>query len=94
LMLGIGENGPEIAESLRRLRDAGTKILTLGQYLQPSPKHLPVDRWVTPAEFDEWKAFAEEIGFQAVASGPMVRSSYHADEAAAKVQAVSRPIRS
>ena len=82
LMLGIGEEKPEIAESLKRLRDVGTKILTLGQYLQPSPKHLPIHRWVTPDEFAQWKSFAEELGFEAVASGPMVRSSYHADESA------------
>jgi lipoic acid synthetase len=92
LMLGIGEEKPEIAESLRRLRDVGTRILTLGQYLQPSPKHLPVHRWVSPDEFSEWKSFAEGLGFEAVASGPMVRSSYHADEAAAKVKAVSRSL--
>lgn len=82
LMLGIGERGPEIAEALKKLRDAGVKILTLGQYLQPGTQYLPVDRWVTPEEFAEWKHFAEDLGFQSVASGPMVRSSYHADESA------------
>jgi lipoic acid synthetase len=82
LMLGIGERLPEIADSLRRLRDAGVRILTLGQYLQPGKQYLPVDRWVTPDEFADWKAFAESIGFDSVASGPMVRSSYHADESA------------
>jgi lipoic acid synthetase len=82
LMLGIGERLPEIADSLRRLRDAGVRILTLGQYLQPGKQYLPVDRWVTPDEFADWKAFAEDIGFDSVASGPMVRSSYHADESA------------
>jgi lipoic acid synthetase len=82
LMLGIGERKPEIADALRRLRDVGVQILTLGQYLQPAKQYLPVDRWVTPDEFAEWKAFAEGIGFASVASGPMVRSSYHADETA------------
>jgi len=82
LMLGIGERDPEIAEALRKLRDSGVKILTLGQYLQPGKQYLPVDRWVTPEEFAEWKHFAEDIGFQSVASAPMVRSSYHADESA------------
>ena len=82
LMLGIGERKPEIADSLRRLRDVGVQILTLGQYLQPGKQYLPVDRWVTPEEFSEWKAFAEKLGFASVASGPMVRSSYHADETA------------
>jgi len=82
LMLGIGERKPEIADALRRLRDVGVQILTLGQYLQPGKQYLPVDRWVTPEEFSEWKAFAQELGFASIASGPMVRSSYHADETA------------
>lgn len=82
LMLGIGERKPEIGDALRRLRDVGVQILTLGQYLQPGRQYLPVDRWVTPEEFAEWKEFAEGLGFSSVASGPMVRSSYHADETA------------
>lgn len=82
LMLGIGERKSEIADALGRLRDAGVQILTLGQYLQPAKQYLPVDRWVTPEEFAEWKVFAEGLGFSSVASGPMVRSSYHADETA------------
>jgi len=80
MMLGIGERKNEIADSLRRLHDAGVQILTLGQYLQPGKQYLPVDRWVTPEEFAEWKVFATELGFTSVSSGPMVRSSYHADE--------------
>ena len=80
MMLGIGERKPEIADSLRRLRDAGVQILTLGQYLQPAKQYLPVDRWVTPDEFAEWKVFATSLGFTSVSSAPMVRSSYHADE--------------
>jgi lipoic acid synthetase len=82
LMLGIGERKPEIADALRRLRDAGVQVLTLGQYLRPGTAYLPVDRWVSPEEFAEWKHFAEDLGFRSVASGPMVRSSYHADESA------------
>lgn len=82
LMLGIGERKPEIAESLKKLRDAGVRILTLGQYLQPGKQYLPVDRWVAPEEFAEWKHFAQDLGFESIASGPMVRSSYHADESA------------
>lgn len=80
MMLGIGEREPEIADSLRRLRDAGVQILTLGQYLQPAKQYLPVDRWVTPDEFAAWKDFAIGLGFVSVSSAPMVRSSYHADE--------------
>jgi lipoyl synthase len=80
MMLGIGERKPEIADSLTRLRDAGVQILTLGQYLQPAKQYLPVDRWVTPDEFAEWKDFATGLGFVSVSSAPMVRSSYHADE--------------
>src|SRR5690606_12207176 len=80
LMLGIGEQKDEVAETLRDLRGVDVNILTLGQYLQPSASHTPIDRWVEPAEFDEWKVFALSIGFDVVESGPLVRSSYHADE--------------
>lgn len=82
LMLGIGEHIEEIPPTLEQLRGAGVQVLTLGQYLQPSPRHLPVDRWVTPDEFARWKSFALSLGFEAVESAPLVRSSYHADEAA------------
>ncbi|MGF1484448.1 MAG: lipoyl synthase [Opitutales bacterium] len=81
LMLGIGEQKEEVAQTLRDLRAVEVDILTLGQYLQPTPKHAPIDRWVTPEEFDAWKAFALEIGFGVCESGPLVRSSYHAEEA-------------
>ena len=67
----------------RALRDAGVALLTLGQYLQPTPKHHPVVRWVTPAEFDDWRDEALAMGFEGVASGPLVRSSYKAAEIAA-----------
>jgi lipoic acid synthetase len=80
LMLGLGESSEEIRSSLKDLIDAGCRILTLGQYLQPSKAHLPVKRFVTPEEFEQWRQIALEIGFSEVASGPFVRSSYHAKE--------------
>ena len=80
IMLGLGETKPEIARALEDMRATGIKIVTLGQYLQPSSGHLPVDRWVTPEEFEDWKEFGHRIGFDFVESGPLVRSSYHADE--------------
>lgn len=80
IMLGIGERKDEITSTLRDLYEHGVEILTLGQYLRPSEKHLPVDRWVHPEEFDRWGETAETIGFEHVESGPMVRSSYHAEE--------------
>jgi len=88
LMLGLGEKKEEISAALQDLRNAGVTILTLGQYLQPTPKHLAVDRWVTPEEFADWKAFAQSIGFEFVESGPLVRSSYHADEQSAGITGV------
>jgi lipoic acid synthetase len=80
IMLGLGETETELFEAMRDLRAAGCDILTLGQYLQPTLKHLPVCEFVTPEKFAEYKVFAESLGFVHVASGPMVRSSYHADE--------------
>ncbi len=80
LMLGLGEREEEVLEALRDLRAAGCDILTLGQYLQPTLKHLAMVEFVPPAKFAEYKLRAEELGFVHVASGPMVRSSYHADE--------------
>ncbi len=79
IMLGLGEEPEEIEEVLRDLRDHGVAMLTLGQYLQPSRDHLPVSRFVPPEEFEELRRLAESLGFSNVASGPMVRSSYHAD---------------
>jgi lipoic acid synthetase len=79
LMLGLGEEIDEVKQVLRDMRAHDVNMLTLGQYLQPSLDHLAVERFVTPAEFDELGAYAESIGFDQVASGPMVRSSYHAD---------------
>jgi lipoic acid synthetase len=80
LMLGIGETEEEIAATLLDMAADGLDILTLGQYLRPSAQHLPLHRWVTPEEFARWKIFALEHGFRVVESGPLVRSSYHADE--------------
>ncbi|MHB8472471.1 MAG: lipoyl synthase [Gammaproteobacteria bacterium] len=83
VMLGLGETLEEVAEVMRDLRTHGCEMLTLGQYLQPSLHHLPVSRFVTPEEFDQLGALGAELGFAHVASGPMVRSSYHADQQAA-----------
>lgn len=80
MMLGLGETSAELFQAMRDLRDSGCEILTLGQYLQPTRRHLPVKEFVTPRQFAEYKVAAEELGFVHVASGPMVRSSYHADE--------------
>lgn len=80
IMLGVGETEPEVREAMQALRDADVDILTLGQYLRPSKKHLPVDRWVHPDEFDHWRQEGEAMGFSFVASGPLVRSSYRAGE--------------
>jgi lipoic acid synthetase len=79
LMLGLGETDDEILEVMRDLRAHKVSMLTLGQYLQPSVHHLPVMRYVDPASFDKLKEKAEAMGFNNTASGPMVRSSYHAD---------------
>ena len=80
MMLGLGETREEVLEALRDLRSAGCDLLTLGQYLQPTLKHLPVVEFVTPAAFEAYAVDARELGFVHVASGPMVRSSYHADD--------------
>ncbi len=79
LMLGLGETNDEVIEVMKDLRDHDVEMLTLGQYLQPSRDHLAVERWVHPDEFDELARVARELGFHQVASGPLVRSSYHAD---------------
>ena len=83
LMLGLGETLDEVRQVMRDLRDHQVDILTLGQYLRPSPKHLPIIRYVPQAEFDELKRYGYELGFGHVESGPLVRSSYHASDAAA-----------
>ncbi|NBO37974.1 lipoyl synthase [bacterium] len=78
LMLGLGEEASEIEQSLKDMRESGVEIVTIGQYLQPSNKHLNIKRFVHPDEFKHWQKFAESIGFKGVASGPLVRSSYKA----------------
>lgn len=80
MMLGLGETEKEIRRTLKDVKEAGCSILTLGQYLQPSRYHLPVERFVPPEEFDAWKEEAQAMGFHTVASGPFVRSSYQAEE--------------
>jgi lipoyl synthase len=81
LMLGLGESDAEIGETLRDLRVAGVDIVTLGQYLQPTANHLPVERFVTPLQFDEYRTQALALGFLECVSGPLVRSSYRAEQA-------------
>jgi lipoic acid synthetase len=78
VMLGLGETEPELFQTLDDLREAGCQVLTMGQYLRPSPKHLPVLEYVTPEQFDLYGEIARKKGFDHVASGPLVRSSYHA----------------
>jgi lipoic acid synthetase len=80
MMLGLGERREEVRAAMEDLVRQGTDILTLGQYLQPTPEHLPVVRFVHPDEFAEYKVWGEQIGFRHVESGPLVRSSYHAHE--------------
>ena len=80
LMLGLGESSEEVKKTLQDLLDVGCSILTLGQYLQPTREHLQVERFIHPEEFEKWKETALEMGFSKVASGPFVRSSYHAKE--------------
>ena len=90
IMLGIGEKVEEIKVVMDDMQSVGVDILTIGQYLQPSPKHEPVDRWVTPEEFKQWKDYALEIGFGVCESGPLIRSSYHAEEQSAKFDVLNR----
>ncbi len=86
IMLGLGEQEDEIEKVLSDLVAHGCDLLTIGQYLRPSPNHLPVIEYVHPDQFAHWKARAEAIGFENVASGPLVRSSFHADELAGTVR--------
>ncbi|MFB7760170.1 lipoyl synthase [Streptomyces xiamenensis] len=78
LILGLGETREEVSDALRQMHDAGTELVTITQYLRPTPRHHPVERWVKPAEFVELQQEAEEIGYAGVMSGPLVRSSYRA----------------
>jgi lipoic acid synthetase len=88
-MVGIGETDREVDELLRDLRRVGCQVLTIGQYLQPSPRHVPVDRYVPPEQFDVYAQRARDLGFAFVASGPFVRSSYRAKEACRALQAAA-----
>ncbi len=87
IMVGLGDTVEEVKETMRDLRDWGVDILTIGQYLQPTLKHLPIERYYRPEEFVGLKDFGMDIGFQWVESGPLVRSSYHAEK---QVQALSK----
>lgn len=79
IMLGLGETKDEVVQSMRDLRDSDVDVITLGQYLQPSPRHLAVQRYVRPAEFAEFREIGYQLGFDYVESGPLVRSSYHSE---------------
>lgn len=85
IMLGLGETKDEVIDTMKAWRKSGVDLITLGQYMQPTLNHLPVDRFVSPEEFDEFKEIGLELGFKNVFSGPLVRSSYHAFEQAAEV---------
>lgn len=79
-MLGLGETEEEVYETIRDIRTQNVDIITIGQYLQPSKKHLPVKRYITPEEFANYEKYAKELGFRHVESGALVRSSYHAEK--------------
>ena len=87
IMVGVGETDEEITEALKLLKDAGVDLVTIGQYLAPSPKHLAVDRFPEPSRYDEWSTQIEEMGFSGWACGPLVRSSYKAGELLARASA-------
>ena len=87
IMVGLGETDDEITEALQLLKDAGVDLVTIGQYLAPSPKHLAVDRFPEPERYDEWSKQIEEMGFLGWACGPLVRSSYKAGELLSKASA-------
>jgi lipoic acid synthetase len=85
MMLGLGEHDDEIESTLCDLHRAGVSIITLGQYLQPGPAHLPVKEFIPPQKFGHWREWGLKLGFEVVESGPLVRSSYHADEQSARL---------
>ena len=80
IMVGLGETLDDITQTMKNLRSVGCNLLTIGQYLRPSKKHIALAKWYTPVEFQELSEIALDLGFDNVASGPLVRSSYHADE--------------
>ena len=94
IMLGIGEHEEEVLELMDDVRAwSDCDILTIGQYLQPTRNHLPIDRWVTPESFDQYRESGLNLGFSVVESGPLVRSSYHAEEQAAKLSPTQRAVK-
>ena len=80
MMVGLGETAEEVLQTMKEVREIGVEIFTVGQYLQPSKKHLSVERYVSDSEFIDYKNFGIDLGFKVVKSGSLVRSSYHADE--------------
>jgi lipoic acid synthetase len=92
IMVGLGETPEEVKAVMRDLRDWGVDILTIGQYLQPSKRHLPIERYYTPEEFEQFKDYGSEIGFKWVESGPLVRSSYHAEQQVRALSVVHRQL--
>jgi lipoic acid synthetase len=80
IMLGLGETEEEVIQTLHDLKDAKVDVVTIGQYLQPSKKHLPVKEFITPEQFEKYEKIGKELGFIHVESGPLVRSSYHAEK--------------
>jgi lipoic acid synthetase len=92
LILGLGETREEVESALADLRDAGCDLVTITQYLRPSPRHHAVERWVKPEEFTELREFAEQLGFSGVMSGPLVRSSYRAGRLYEQAVAARSPL--
>jgi lipoic acid synthetase len=92
IMVGLGETYEEVQETMRALRSWGVDILTIGQYLQPSRKHLPIARYYTPEEFEALRTFGLELGYQWVESAPLVRSSYHAVDQVRALSAVHKKL--
>ncbi len=86
LMVGFGESGAEVEQVLADLRQTGVDVATIGQYLRPTRRNLPVEEFVAPAQFDAYRAAGERLGFKMVFSGPLVRSSYMADDVCARVE--------
>ncbi|MEB3144884.1 MAG: lipoyl synthase, partial [Cylindrospermopsis raciborskii 1523720] len=80
IMVGLGETDEEVRQVMQDLRTVGCDILTIGQYLQPSPKHLPVSEFITPEQFATWQVYGQQLGFLQVVSSPLTRSSYHAEQ--------------
>ncbi len=91
IMVGLGETDAEIRQVMTDLRSVDCDILTIGQYLQPTPKHLPVLSWVEPAQFDEWRQFGESLGFLQVVASPLTRSSYHAEQVQVLMELYPKP---